>query len=138
MTLTDENGVGVSDFSVPEKTAKVLPRKGGGLSNSGLIQEFVSRIENLHGDIEKEKSEFMLRVKALRGDIKEVLEEAQEKGLPKKPLRALIKQRGLERKAQAARDDLEDMADQSAFDSMKEALGELADLPLGQAAMGSA
>ncbi|MCK9994503.1 MAG: hypothetical protein Dbin4_03023 [Alphaproteobacteria bacterium] len=116
---------------------RATPRKGGGVSDPVVLIEFVARIENLHADLEKEKSAYMLACKALREDIREVLEEAQEKGLPKKPLRAIVKQRALEKKAAACRDDLEDSDHLSAFDIMKAALGDLADLPLGQAAMGA-
>ena len=116
---------------------RAQPRKGGGADNPNLVIEFVGRIENLHADLEKEKSAYMLACKALREDIKEVLDEAQQKGLPKRPLRAIVKQRALEKKVAACRDDLEDDDHVSAFDVMKAALGDLADLPLGQAAMGA-
>ena len=119
------------------RKGRAKPRKGGGADNPDLVIEFVGRIENLHADLEKEKSAYMLACKALREDIREVLEEAQEKGLPKKPLRAIVKQRALEKKAAACRDGLEDIDHLSAFDVMKAALGDLADLPLGQAAMGA-
>lgn len=116
---------------------RATPRKGGGADNPNLVIEFVGRIENLHADLEKEKSAYMLACKALHQDIKEVLEEAQSKGLPKKPLKAIVKQRALEKKVAACRDDLDDIDHLSAFDIMKAALGDLADLPLGQAAMGA-
>ena len=116
---------------------RAQPRKGGGADNPNLVIEFVGRIENLQADLEKEKSAYMLACKALREDIKEVLDEAQQKGLPKRPLRAIVKQRALEKKVAACRDDLEDIDHLSAFDIMKSALGDLADLPLGQAAMGA-
>ena len=116
---------------------RATPRKGGGADNPNLVIEFVGRIENLHADLEKEKSAYMLACKALREDIRAVLEEAQGKGLPKKPLKAIVKQRALEKKVAACRDDLDDIDHLSAFDIMKAALGDLADLPLGQAAMGA-
>lgn len=116
---------------------RATPRKGGGADNPNLVIEFVGRIENLHADLEKEKSAYMLACKALHQDIKEVLEEAQSKGLPKKPLKAIVKQRALEKKVAACRDDLDDIDHLSAFDIMKASLGDLADLPLGQAAMGA-
>lgn len=112
-------------------------RKGGGASDPVVLIEFVARIENLHAEIAKEKSAFMLTCKALQQDIKEVLEEAQTKGIPKKPLKAIVKQRALEKKVAACRDDLDDIDHISAFDIMKAALGDLADLPLGQAAIGA-
>lgn len=119
------------------RMVRAQPRKGGGADNPNLVIEFVGRIENLHADLEKEKSAYMLACKALHQDIKGVLEEAQSKGLPKKPLKAIVKQRALEKKVAACRDDLDDTDHLSAFDIMKAALGDLADLPLGQAAMGA-
>ena len=119
------------------RKGRAKPRAGGGADNPNLVIEFVGRIENLHADLEKEKSAYMLACKALREDLKEVFEQAQDKGLPKKPLKAIVKQRALEKKVAACRDDLDDIDHLSAFDIMKAALGDLADLPLGQAAMGA-
>ncbi len=120
------------------RKGRAKPRKGGGASDPNLAVEFVARIENLHEEIAKEKSAFMLICKGLQESIRDVLEEAQTKGLPKKPLRAIVKQRALEKKARGCRDDLDDIDHLSAFDIMKNALGDLADLPLGAHVLGPA
>lgn len=138
----------ISEIEAPEsnheikmstgRKARATPRKGGGADNPNLVVEMVGRIENLNAELAKEKSDFMLRCKGFQEDIRAVLDEAQEKGLPKKPLKAIVKQRALEQKAKAVRDNLEDLDHLSAFDIMKSALGQLSGTPLGQAAMHSA
>lgn len=99
--------------------------------------EFVGRIERLYDDLASAKGEYMRRAKTIREDIALVIDDAKTAGIPKKELKAVIKTRDLERKAQAIRDDLE--ADsQETFDQIRLALGDLADTPLGEAALGLA
>lgn len=100
-------------------------------------QSFVSRVENLNQDMETLKAEHMAKCKAVREDIKDVLEEAKGEGIPKGALKAVIKVRELERKAERARDDL-DSDVQGDFDNLRLALGDLAETELGQAAMDKA
>lgn len=102
--------------------------------NSDHAQGFVSRIENLYDDLEKERSEYMLRCKDIREGIREVLDEAKEHGIGKTALKAVIKTRALERKLEELRDDLEP-DQQETYDQIRHALGDLAELPLGQAAL---
>lgn len=102
-----------------------------------LVSGFVDRIETLYGDLLSEKSEYMLKAKAIRADMALVFDEAKDKDIPKKALKAVIKARDLEAKAIAARDDLEDDL-QDSFDNIRHALGDLADLPLGEAALETA
>jgi len=98
-----------------------------------LVAGFVNRIETLHDDLLSEKSDYMHRAKAIRNDVTSVYDEAKDAGLAKKALKAVIKARDLEARAKAARDDLEDDLSDT-FDNIRLALGDLADLPLGQAA----
>jgi uncharacterized protein (UPF0335 family) len=112
------------------------PRPASNGYDPDEVKSFVSRVENLYGDLDKEKSAYMLDCKQIRGAMKEVYDEAKEAGIPKKELKAVIKARALERKAEAARDDLE-AESQDTFDMIRHALGDLADLPLGQAALGT-
>ena len=102
--------------------------------NPETIQSYVARIENLHGEIGKTKSEMMNACKVLHTDIKQVYIEAKKEGLNKKSLKALIKERGLLRQAAECSENLEpDEADM--FTMMKDALGNFGDTPLGQAAL---
>lgn len=97
--------------------------------------EYVERIENLNDEIASAKGEYMNIAKARREDIGHVLTEAKdEHGIPKKALKAIIKQRELESKIKALV-DMDDMDDQAAFEQLREALGEFGNTPLGQAAL---
>jgi len=98
------------------------------------VAAFVSRIENLNKDIETSKSQHMSRCKEIRGDINVVLGEAKDEGISKTALKSIIKQRELERKVEACRDKLES-EEQHEFDKIAQALGQLKDTELGQAAM---
>lgn len=98
------------------------------------LKGFVSRVENLEGALNKERSAYMLACKAIREDIKLVLDEAKDAGIPKKEFKAVIKTRNLQNKLEAIRDDLEG-DQQETYDQIRHALGDLADLPLGEASM---
>lgn len=100
-------------------------------------RSYVGRIENVEGEIESLKGEFMSKVKAKREDIKQILEDAKNEGIPKKSLKAVIAVRKLERKIEKAADGL-DIDEAAGYEQMMEALGELADTPLGGAAMAAA
>lgn len=99
------------------------------------VKSYVGRIENIHDELEKERGTYMAACKALREDIKDIFDEAKDAGIPRRALKSVIKVRALEYKAEKARDDLE-QDDQQAHDRIRLALGDLADLPLGQAALG--
>lgn len=100
------------------------------------VRSAVERIENLQDDIASIMSEAMNKCKAVHADIKIVLDEAKkEHGIPKAALKSVLKVRSLERKAEKVRDDLEPEI-QTDHDMIRHALGDLADLPLGQAALG--
>lgn len=116
-----EDGAGVSAF------------RGNGFDPS-IAHSFVSRVENLHGDLATEKSEFMTRCKVIHSDIKEVLTEAKNAGIPKKALKNVIKHRALLNKVEDVRNDLEG-EDQDNFDQLLNALGNFAGTDLGAAAV---
>lgn len=101
------------------------------------VKSFVARVENLNGDMATEKSEFMTRCKVIHGDIKVVLDEAKNAGIPKKELKAAIKRRALAAKMEDIRLELEG-EQQDNYDHILLALGDLADLPLGQHAASKA
>lgn len=99
--------------------------------------KFVERIENLNDDLASERGEYMVKAKAINEDKKTVLDDAKAAGFTKATIKAIVKARELERKATAAREDL-DMSDRETFDSIRHSLGDFAELPLGQAAMDQA
>lgn len=116
--------------------AKAKPAQNAGL-NTDDAQGFVERIENLHDKLESMKGSYMADCKVVREDIKAVYDEAKESEIPKKALKAVVTARQLERRANEARDDL-DSDDQDLFDAIRLALGDLADTPLGGAAVKAA
>lgn len=99
------------------------------------VRNAVDRIENLKADIASIMGEALNECRGVHVSIKDVYDEAKsEHGIPKKALRSVIKARELERKARAVRDNLEpEVMDE--HDMIRHALGALADLPLGEAAL---
>lgn len=65
--------------------------------------QFVERVENLNGQIDELKAEHMRACKTVRADIKQVLAEAKAAGFTKSTIKAVVKARALERKAEEAR-----------------------------------
>jgi uncharacterized protein (UPF0335 family) len=92
------------------------------------VQSFVSRIEYLQGNIRTQKAENAARCKVIQDEIKLVLDDAKDDGIPKGPLKALIKVRDLEARVEMARSCLEP-DDAEIYDQLAHAMG-----PLGEAA----
>ena len=95
---------------------------------------YVERVERLHSQIRKERAECMVACRALRADINDILVEAEEAGIERRSLKAVLKARALEAKADGVREDLEP-EDRTKYDDIRVALGDFADLPLGEAAL---
>jgi len=89
--------------------------EAGGIAGDRL-RSFIERIERLT----EEKA-------ALTADIREVFNEAKGTGFDTKIMRAIIRERAMDAASRQERDAL--------LDLYRNALGMLADLPLGQAAM---
>lgn len=99
-----------------------------------VLKRFVGEIERHHDQIASYKGEHAQRVKSVQEMISDVYDRAKDAGVPKKQLKAVIKERGLLKKIEGLRDDMED--DQAeTFDQIKFALGMIADLPLGEATL---
>jgi uncharacterized protein (UPF0335 family) len=113
-------------------TARIL--EGRNRANSDEMAAYINRLEELDSELLREKMAYMERARRIQEDKKSVLDEAKDAGLSKKAVKAVVKVRDLERKAEAAREDLED-DDAAVFDDIREALGDYADLPLGKAAV---
>lgn len=111
-----------------DKTGAAGPR-----FNSQLVGGFVRRIEHLLDQIASERGSYMAACKSLRDDIGEILDEAKEKGVPRRELKAAIKARELTHKIEALREDFSDESRET-YDQIRIALGDLADTPLGRAA----
>jgi uncharacterized protein (UPF0335 family) len=113
------------------------PKPGHNGFDPALLKGFVQRIDTLKDEMASAKGAYMKRARECREDINDILTEAKDKGIPKKELKAVLKARDYQRKADAARDDLEGDA-QDTFDAIAHALGGLGDTPLGQAALAAA
>ena len=109
----------------PGKSGSFDPKKA---------KSYVERIEAIKAEIASEKGEFMAACKAKQEDIADILEEAKSNGVAKAPLKAVLRTRELERKLEAQREDLED-EQQDSYDAIRHAIGDLAELPLGQHAL---
>ena len=98
-------------------------------------KECVDRIESLAEKKQSLHMTYMQECAVINEDIGDIYEEAKSAwGIPKKALKTVIKVRATERKLEAMRDDLE-TDDQESFDQIRHALGDLADTPLGGAAL---
>ncbi len=108
-------------------------------SNSveGKAQPFLTRIENLLGDLDSLRGKYMSDCEVVREDIKEVYAEAKEAGVPTRALKGLVKYRKLERDQDKIADGF-DLDEQSAYESLVGALGDFADTALGRAAVSKA
>jgi F0F1-type ATP synthase membrane subunit b/b' len=110
------------------------PRRSNGYDGD-KVKDYVARIENLLDEIGTAKGEYMQIAKARREDISEILTEARDaEGIPRKALKAAIRELELKRKLEGVRGDLED-EDAEAFDAIKLALGDFGDTELGRAAL---
>lgn len=96
----------------------------GANSVDAKARPFVDRVERILGEMESDKGAYMARCKANRERIKEVLGEAKDQGLPVKPIKGVIKYRGLERKQQKIATNF-DIDEQSLYQQLVETLGEL-------------
>lgn len=95
------------------------------------VKHYVAAIEEQKEEIASIMGRAVNECKGPNKEIKDLLDEAKAGGIPKGALRAVIKARELERKAEKAREDLEP-DDQESYDQIRHALGDLADLPLGE------
>ncbi len=98
-----------------------------------VLKAFVADIDRHNATLASYTGEHMKRCRDVRDLITGVYDRAKDAGIPKKELKAVMKVRDLEKKIAAARDACEDNGE--TFDQIRHALGDLADLPLGNAAL---
>jgi hypothetical protein len=101
------------------------------------VQEAVSAIEALHGELNSAKGAYMKQCKGIRDRVADEYESASNRGISKKLLKKKIKERDLLRKVDGLITDLEE-DERSEYDMLSEKLGEFADTPLGAAALAAA
>lgn len=112
------------------------PAKTGNGFDPDLTVQFVQRIEALYRERDEKHSEFMNEAKNILSEVAECYAMAKEKGIPKKELKAVVKTRALDRAKEKVRDNL-GPEEQEQFDLIRHSLGDLAELPLGAAALHS-
>jgi hypothetical protein len=100
------------------------------------VQASVANVEQNYADLLREKGIYMNKCRGIRQRMSGDYDTAQEKGISKKLLRKIIKERDLERKISAITDDLEP-DELSEHQMLMEKLGEFANTPLGKAALAS-
>ena len=98
--------------------------------NESLLKGYVAEIEDELAKIDEIMDKATADCQPHVDQIKAIKKEAAEHGIPKKPLAAKIRERGLKRKADKCRDGLS-AEQQEIFDEISIKLG---DLPLFQAA----
>ncbi|MCF1502173.1 hypothetical protein L0F51_00130 [Afifella sp. H1R] len=110
------------------------PRAGHNGFDPQKCQTFVSQIERIFAEMETKKGEYMAWCQGRRELISGVYDNAKDAGIPKKELKANVKRRQLEAQIDALREDMEP-DQQDTYDNIRLALGDLADTPLGDAAL---
>jgi uncharacterized protein (UPF0335 family) len=93
----------------------------------GSAEPFLKRVENVLDELASERGTYMARAKDLREDIKSIYTEAKDKGIAVPALKALVKERELQKKIAALGDGL-DIDAASQFKQLADALGG----PLGE------
>ena len=98
------------------------------------LREAVAEIEASYEEIASAKADYMNTCKGIRGQIADLFSDAAVHGIPRAELKAIIKTRALERKAEGIRANLTGTSEEL-YDQMIAALGDLATTPLGMAAI---
>lgn len=102
-----------------------------------VLNSIVGRIEQVFVELDSLRGTYMQDCKSFREDIANLYDEAKARGVPPKSLKKAVKARELNRKIEALREDL-DLVDRETYDQIRHALGDLADTPLGDAALNKA
>src|ERR1700730_9578831 len=98
------------------------------------VQAAVANIEQCYTDLLSERGTNMAKCKKIREGMAGDYDTAGEKGISKKLLKKIVKERELERKIADLTDGLED-DEKSEYAMLTEKLGEFANTPLGKAAL---
>jgi uncharacterized protein (UPF0335 family) len=98
------------------------------------VKAAITAIEHGLADLASERGRYMNLCKKIRDTIASDYEEAANRGITKKLLKKIIKERELERKIDALALDLEP-DEVSELDMLKDKLGEFANTALGSAAL---
>lgn len=108
--------------------------KPNGVEDS-VAKRWTGEIERHFATLDSLRGEYMNQCKQVRELIAGCYDRAKDAGLPKKALKAVIKTRQLEKRIEGLREDLAEDGLDDDYDTIRLALGDLADLPLGAAAL---
>jgi hypothetical protein len=99
---------------------------------------FVKSIENIQNEIDAINAEAQLKCQPHREDMKQVKKDMKDDlGIPLKAFNAVVAARRAEAKAEGHREKLS-TDHKDSYDQIRHALGDLADTPLGEAALADA
>jgi uncharacterized protein (UPF0335 family) len=102
-------------------------------SKGAQLLSFLERYERVQDDIDRILQDAKDECLPGRDDQAVIAKEAAEAGFSKKEFKTLLRKRRLEKKLEHVADSLDD-GQRETYDQFLHALGELSDLPLGQAA----
>lgn len=104
---------------------------------SDHVKEAVRNIEERYNELASARGTYMQKCRQIRETMAAHYDVAGERGISKKLLKKIIKERDLERKIDALGADLEP-DERSELEMLVERLGDFGSLPLGQAAIAAA
>jgi len=102
-------------------------------SKGAQLRDFLDRIMEVQGEVDTIMKNAKTACSPLREDMAQIKKEANEAGFTAKEFNTLIRKARLEHKIEHIADEMDD-EQKERFEDMLHALGELKDLPLGEAA----
>lgn len=121
-----------------KKNAVQQAPSGQNSADAAMVQRWTHEIEKHFKELDSLKGEYMNDARQIRASIAECYERAKDSGVSKAALKAVIKTRQLEKKIDGLRENLVEDGLDNDYDNIRLALGDLAELPLGQAALDKA
>lgn len=119
----------------PKTDAPENPHKDKPNTADAVATRWTKEIERHFDALETLRGEYMNEARQIRELIADCYDRAKDAGLPKKAMKAVIKTRQLEKRIESLREDLAEDGLDDDYDTIRLALGDLSDLPLGQAAL---
>ncbi|MBX9760191.1 MAG: hypothetical protein K2Y29_15545, partial [Beijerinckiaceae bacterium] len=111
------------------------PHKDKPNGADAMALRWTKEIERHLDTLESMRGHYMNECRQVRKMISDCYDRAKDAGLPKKAMKAVIKTRQLEKRIESLREDLSEDGLDDDYDTIRLALGDLAELPLGAAAL---
>jgi uncharacterized protein (UPF0335 family) len=102
--------------------------------DGAVLKDFIARVETIEDEIASDMGAALSAAKVKRSEISDVIVEARESGIPSKALKLELALRKKDRE-KARLSVHADEATRETHEEMRAALGDLASLPLGVAAV---